>query len=102
MCEKRLSDLREVVEATGYMTDSVVAQLDILEALLKQDLKRDLDTHRDEVSRYLVSEIVRRYYYDSGVIENNLNHDEDIAMGSAILLDPKQYAAILSPTKEDK
>ena len=102
LCEKRLSDLREVVEATGYMTDSVVAQLDILEALLKQDLKRDLDTHRDEVSRYLVSEIVRRYYYDSGVIENNLNHDEDIAMGSAILLDPKQYAAILSPTKEDK
>lgn len=100
LCEKRLADLKEVVEITGYMNDSVAAQLDILAGLLKQNLYRDLDTHREEVSRYLIPEIIFRYYSETGKIINGLNADKEIEVAIGVLLDPERYTAILSPKKE--
>lgn len=100
LCEKRLADLKEVVEITGYMNDSVAAQLDILAGLLKQNLYRDLDTHREEVSRYLIPEIIFRYYSETGKIINGLNGDKEIEVAIGILLDPERYTTILSPKKE--
>lgn len=100
LCEKRLADLKEVVEITGYMNDSVASQLDILAGLLKQNLYRDLDTHREEVSRYLIPEIIFRYYSETGKIINGLNADKEIEVAIGVLLDPERYTAILSPKKE--
>ena len=47
VCEDRLADLEKLAEVEGYMNDSTRAQFKVMARLLKHDLGKDLDTHRD-------------------------------------------------------
>lgn len=102
VCEVYLSDLKRVAEVEGYMTDSVKTQFEALEKMLRHDLSRDLDTHRDEICGYLSDEIVRRYYFGRGERINSLKYD--IVTDSAVNMfhEPQQYNTILKPQKSKK
>lgn len=102
MCELYLADLRKVAEVEGYMTDSVKAQFDALDKMLRHDLNKDLETNRKEISKYLSSEIVRRYYFNRGEIENGLKTDLVADSAANVLHDPQKYNSILKPQKSKK
>ena len=70
-----------------------------LKEKLKQEKSEDLTRYKDEIRKYLASEIVVRYYYQKGRIINMLSEDNDIAVAKAILLDKARYNSILSPKK---
>lgn len=97
VCETMLKNLREAAKIEGYMNDSLSAQMDRLEAMMKHPLDKDLDTHRDAITPYLEREIVNRYYYRPGEIRSFLRHDAAIDSAVAILHDPAEYHRLLSP-----
>lgn len=102
LCESGITYLREAAEAEGYMNDSVAAQFDILESMLKHDLNRDLDFNRDKIIEVLDSEISSRYYSDGECVMRSLRKDMDLESAFDVLLTPGRYHDILSPGKDDK
>lgn len=92
-----LDEFRTLTKREGYLTDTVSAQIETLRALLRHDLDSDLDIHRDEIAKYLATEILQRYYYQSGVAEWNSLHDATVRRAAAILTDPKEYRRLLTP-----
>ncbi len=100
MCESGMKYLREAAELEGYMTDSVAAQFDLLESMLKHDLSRDLDFNAADLRDLLDDEISARYYDDGARVMRALRTDPDLDAATAALLDPARYRALLAPKKE--
>ncbi|MCI6169355.1 MAG: S41 family peptidase [Muribaculaceae bacterium] len=96
VCEQGLSQLKKVAEAEGYMTDSTKAEFAKLEKLLKHNLDHDLDNNRKAISQLLSGEILKRYYYQRGVIENSLNSDEALDKTEAMISKPGEYEHLLN------
>lgn len=100
VCEIMIDRLEEAARTEGYMTDSVGAQLDVLRGMLRHNLDKDLDINRERIARLLANQIVNRYYYSRGEIENQLIDDPGVELGAAILHNPKLYKEILAPRKK--
>lgn len=100
VCEVMLEKLREQAETEGYMNDSIKAQFDVLQKMLKHDLNKDLDNSRAEIESILADEILGRYYYQRGQVIGNLRYDNGIKAAAAILQDEALYRKMLSPSKK--
>ncbi|MDE6557128.1 MAG: peptidase S41, partial [Duncaniella sp.] len=96
VCETAIEQLRKLAESEGYMNDSTKAQIDILAGMLRHDLRHDLEQNRPNIAPYLASEIVGRYYYDAGEVENSIVSDRAVDSARAILTTPR-YQKILRP-----
>ena len=97
VCETMVKSLREAAETEGYMNDSVSAQLATIERMLKHNLDHDLDQNRKAIDMLLADEIVKRYYYQRGHVENYLQWDAAVDSAIKILNDPTRYHRILAP-----
>lgn len=95
VCEEMVKQLRETAEVEGYMSDSTKALIDSLAVSLTHNLQHDLDVARPEVSEYLAEEIVTRYYYEPGKIENRLKTDNGVKRAVEVLSDRKEYDRLL-------
>lgn len=100
VCEMGLAELRKVAKNEGYMNDSVEAQFDILEKMLRHNLDKDLDTNRKAISEYLAEEIIVRYYYQKGQVIEGLRSDLAVDSAASVLHDAQKYKSILSPAKK--
>lgn len=96
-CEEGIKYLRTAAETEGYMSDSVAAQLDALEALLRHDLDHDLDFNRRDLELLLDQEIADRYYDEATVIRRALRWDTTLDAARELLADHEKYNAILRP-----
>lgn len=92
--EKTLETLKETAQEENYF-DKIEGLYQEMEAKVQSDKEADLTTYKDEISQYLSSEIVSRYYYQKGRICNLLAHDPDIRQAKEILKDSSRYHAIL-------
>ncbi len=97
VCEMMLNQLREAAGIEGYMTDSVKAQFDVLEGMLKHPLEKDLDTNRKAIEPYLAREIAQRYYFQRGEIIEALKDDQGLDEAERVLNDKAEYRRLLSP-----
>lgn len=79
--------------------DAAKTEFAALQAKISHDKKQDLLKHQAEVTRLLESEIVSRYYYQKGRIEQSLRNDDDLAKAVNLLNQPTQYEALLQPKK---
>ncbi|MDE6304240.1 MAG: peptidase S41, partial [Paramuribaculum sp.] len=95
VCEQMLKQLRSTAKIEGYQSDSLNAEFDRLEAMLKHPLSRDLDTQRKVIADYLAREIVSRYYFTKGEIIYTLRNDNCVDSAITILSDPARYNALL-------
>lgn len=102
VCETMLKQLREAAKIEGYMSDSVSAQIDRLEAMMKHPLDKDLDNNRADITPYIEREIVGRYYYRPGEVQSFLNYDVAIDSAVNLLESPARYKAVLAPAKTAK
>ncbi len=66
---------------------------------ISHDKMQDLLKHKEEVSRLLENEIVSRYYYQKGRIQQGLKFDDELKKAMALLQDSKEYHALLKPSK---
>ncbi|MCM1503746.1 MAG: S41 family peptidase [Muribaculum sp.] len=99
VCEQMIEALRKAAETEGYMNDSVKAQIDILEGMLKHNLNHDLDNNRKDIDGLIAGEIMKRYYYEKGQVIQTLKNDPAIDSTAVLLNDPERYKSILAPSK---
>ncbi len=102
MSENLLGKLREAARTEGYLDAEASAALDSVASLLRHDVYRDLQLKRPEISEYLASEMMERYYFTRGGVIEELKTDKGVARAKAILNDPELYRSLLQPKPEKK
>lgn len=90
-----LKELKQsAIEENNFQTIENLYQE--MEEKIKLDKSRDLIKYKDEISKFLTSEIITRYYYQKGRIIYTLKNDVDIKTAKEILLDKTKYNSILA------
>lgn len=100
VCETMLKSLKEAAELEDYLNDSTKAEFEKLEKLLKHDLNKDLDTHREEIEKIIATEIMKRYYYQRGETIEMLKTDKTVNEAYNVFTTPGKYEGMLNPEKK--
>lgn len=94
LSEKRLADLKKTAEFEGYYDDAK-EEFEALEKKLAHNLDREMDRHQKEIRKIMAQEVVKRYYYQAGAVEESLKGDEDVEKAIEMLNDESEYNRIL-------
>jgi carboxyl-terminal processing protease len=92
---KALKSLIKIAQREG-LADKAQDEFDALESKLQYDLKNDLDVFRKDLESVIALEIVIRYYYQRGAVEQNIKSDKFLAEAVKVLNDRKRYDSILA------
>jgi carboxyl-terminal processing protease len=92
--KKALNALKEIASFEGYLDEDSTLLVE-LEEKLEPDLERDLERYKDEIKKIISSEIVKRYYYQSGELQQNLKDDKSLLKALEVLKDKALYARTL-------
>jgi len=75
--DKQLQTLIETAKQEKYY-DKIAPELSKLQNTLKHDVREDLEYFKDDIKHILSYEIIKRYYYRSGVFEYDSKHSSDV------------------------
>lgn len=92
--EESLKEFKEIAEEEGFMDESK----DVYEALMAKVIpskERDLEKFKKEIKLLLENEIVSRYYYQKGRVQQAFRGDNDLLKAVEILNDSQKYNTIL-------
>ncbi|WP_231490622.1 S41 family peptidase [Pedobacter sp. Leaf170] len=92
--ERLLTELRYEADKENKTAD-VKADLDNLKNKLTSAKKTDLANHKAEIKRVLETQIVSRYFYEKGRIEQSFQYDKELAAAKAVFNNQTQMLAIL-------
>lgn len=87
---KVLNDLKAALEEES-MSESVKEELAALEAKLANNIDADFTTYRKEIELLLSSEIVSRYHYQAGELQQSLKYDDCLKEAIRVLKDEALY-----------
>lgn len=91
---KYLESLEKLIKFEGYYDDAK-AELESLKSKLSHNLAKDIDYNKKTLKELLANDIVSAYYYQSGAVENGLQHDKQWQETVNLLLDQERYNKIL-------
>lgn len=94
--EMALAKVKTTAENEKYFSGIEEDYKKLMKAL-SHDKKQDLLKNKEQVMRYLQNEIVSRYYYREGALQNNLNIDTTVAKAIETLKDGAAYQKVLQP-----
>ncbi|MDN3586505.1 S41 family peptidase [Pedobacter aquatilis] len=92
--ERLLTELRYEADKENK-TAEVKADLDNLKSKLTSAKKMDLANHKAEIKRVLETQIVSRYFYEKGRIEQSFQYDKELAAAKSVFNNQTQMLAIL-------
>jgi carboxyl-terminal processing protease len=93
--EKLLNELRDEAEKENK-TVELKPEFDALKAKVSHSKKNDLVLFKEEIKRVLESEIVSRYYFEKGRMEQNFQYDNELNEARKVLSDKSFLASILN------
>ncbi len=93
--ESLLKILKETAEDEKYFED-IQDAFDDLSADLKENKRNDVDKYEGQIKEFLLSEIVKRYYYQKGAIQSGLKEDPFVLQATSTLQNQDTYQAILT------
>ncbi len=93
--EKLLEDLKETAEAEEILNE-IGSEITALEGNLSKDKLKDLERFQSQIRESLESEIVTRYYFQKGRLENGLKNDPYIDQAINTLSNLSEYKRILT------
>ena len=93
--ESVLKKLKEIAEFEGYM-ESSSEEFAALEKKLQHNLDLELDRFAKEIKPLLAEEIVKRYYFERGAVQETLKDDADLKKALEILQQPDAYKNVLT------
>jgi carboxyl-terminal processing protease len=93
--EQNLDKLKSTAESEDIYS-SAAPEFEALVKKLKHNRLNDLNRYKTEISNLLSEEIVSRFFYEKGRIENSLSHDKELKMAKEVLVDPLKQQLILS------
>jgi carboxyl-terminal processing protease len=92
--EKALADFKAIAEKENYY-QGIKNDYELLKKTLSTDKKQDIVKNKKEIMRLLQDEIVTRYYFQKGRIQNQLKTDAEILEAISLLNNSSKYQAIL-------
>ena len=98
--EEVLKRLKEIAKFEGYL-DVAKDEFDALEQKLSHNLDYDLQNNKKDIKELLANEIVKRYYYQAGGIEEALKSDVVVKKALELLADMDAYRALLTKKTEE-
>ncbi len=97
--QKALNALKEIMVFEGY--DVASTEFVALEEKLEPNLDRDLELYKDDISKFLAVEIIKRYYFQKGEILESLKYDADLEKAIEVLSDKTLYNETLKVDNGD-
>jgi carboxyl-terminal processing protease len=92
--EAALKKLKEIVEFEGYL-EGASQEFEALEKKLQHNLDLELNRFAKDIKPLIAEEIVKRYYYEKGGVQETLKNDMDLQKALEILQNPEEYKKIL-------
>ena len=97
--EAMLKNLKEIAEFEGYM-EGAKDEFSALEKKLQHNLDLELDRFAKDIKPLLSEEIVKRYYFERGAVQETLKEDKVLQKAIEVLQNPTEYASILMVKKQ--
>ena len=95
MVDEDLDDLGDDLKAE-YSNPAIATTLNTLKKQVEAEKQKEYERKKEQIRIMLGSEIIRRYYYDEGVIRYSLKNDQFIEKAQEVLNDAILYQKILS------
>ena len=95
MVDEDLADLTDDIKAE-YDNPTIAATLNTLKKQIEAEKQKEYERQKPQIRTALGSEIIRRYYYDEGMIRYSLKNDQFIEKAQEVLNDAILYRKILS------
>lgn len=93
--ERILNELRDEAEKESKMTD-IKTEFEALKAKVSHSKKNDLTQFKDEIRKVLEAEIVSRYFFEKGRLEQGFKYDADLNESLKIINNKAVLASILN------
>lgn len=93
--EQLLADLKTEAESENKL-QAVKLDLEDLKTKMLSAKKTDLITHKSEIKRILETQIISRYYYEKGKVEQAFQYDKEVAQAKSIFNNQAQLSSILN------
>lgn len=93
--EEMLKKFKQTAEKEKYF-GAVEQEFNVLRDKMVRDKKADIEKSREEISELLADEIVTRYYYQRGGIENSFRYDPEVRRAVEILSNPSFYQDVIT------
>ena len=93
--EEVLKKLKEFAEFEGYM-ENVKDEFAALEKKLQHNLDLELDRFAKDIKPLIAEEIVKRYYFEKGAVQETLKDDADLKKALETLQQPEEYKKVLT------
>ena len=93
--EEVLKMLKEFAEFEGYM-ENAKDEFAALEKKLQHNLDLELDRFAKDIKPLIAEEIVKRYYFEKGAVQETLKDDADLKKALETLQQPEEYKKVLT------
>ena len=93
--EAVLKNLKEMAEFEGYM-EGATEEFAALEKKLQHNLDLELDRFAKDIKPLIAEEIVKRYYFEKGAVQESLKDDPDLKKALEVLQQPEEYKKVLT------
>ena len=93
--EEVLKKLKEFAEFEGYM-ENASEEFAALEKKLQHNLDLELDRFAKDIKPLIAEEIVKRYYFEKGAVQETLKDDADLKKALEMLQQPEEYKKVLT------
>ncbi len=92
--DKLLKNLMSTAKMEGY-DEATAADFKALQAKLTPNIDKDLETFRTDISTLINAEIVKRFYFQKGVVRYTLPQDKVLLKAEELFKDMSAYNKIL-------
>ena len=93
--EEVLKKLKEFAEFEGYM-ENAKEEFAALEKKLQHNLDLELDRFAKDIKPLIAEEIVKRYYFEKGAVQETLKDDPDLKKAIEVLQQSEEYKKVLT------
>lgn len=103
--KRRMEEMMKLLERTARFEgcyEGAKPEFEALAAKMKGGVAADLELpkNKEEIKSVLESDIVARYYFRRGVVQQQLKTDKDLKTALEILTDTERYESLLKPVKK--
>jgi carboxyl-terminal processing protease len=93
--ESLLNDLEKELRSENR-EPGIKAEIELLRKQLSATKKRDFIHYKDEIKQALESQIISRYYFEKGRIEQSFQYDSELKEAQRLLKDKNKLSSILA------
>ena len=98
--EAMLKKLKEMADFEGYM-ENASEEFSALEKKLQHNLDLELDRFSKDIKPLIAEEILKRYYFEKGAVQESLKDDADLKKALEILQNSEEYKKVLAVTVKE-